>query len=149
MKRTPLTRKTPLRAKSPLKARKPMKRTRTKTTPERQRARGCACLVKAAGVCNGDWSTTVLAHFRFLGECGMASKPDDLQGAHACSACNAWTDSPTPRQVEDVGGRIAYERDRNFYAARALARMRQIDRSRVALEGAIARLKLTSRCLPE
>jgi putative nuclease YbcO-like protein len=124
MKRTPLARKTPLKAKTQLRARAPMRKRSRKTTPMRQGARGQPCLLNVANVCNYNPETTVLAHFRWLGDCGMAFKPDDRQGCPSCDACNRWTDSPTPRQVEDCGGRIAYERDRNFYAARALARLR-------------------------
>lgn len=111
-------------------SRKPMRKSRPKMTPERKAARGMPCLLNVANVCNGDDATTVLAHLRFLGGCGTAFKPDDLQGVHGCSACNTWTDTPTPRQVRACGGRVEYERDRNYYAARGLARMRILDRSK-------------------
>ncbi|EJT82977.1 hypothetical protein PPS11_41385 [Pseudomonas putida S11] len=32
--------------------------------------------------------TTVLAHYRMAGTCGVGYKPNDLQGAWACSACH-------------------------------------------------------------
>jgi hypothetical protein len=98
----------------------------------RKAARGQPCMLNVAGVCNYNPETTVLAHFRWLGNCGTGIKPPDIQGCPACSNCNAWTDSPTPSQVEACGGRIAYERDRSFYAARALVRMRQFDREKAA-----------------
>jgi hypothetical protein len=101
-------------------------------TDLRKLARGQPCFLNVAGVCNYNPETTVLAHFRWLGNCGTGIKPPDTQGAPACDACNRWTDSPTPRQVENCGGRIAYERDRNLYAARALARLREIDREKAA-----------------
>ena len=101
-------------------------------TPLRQAARGQPCCLNVAGVCTYDPARVSLAHFRWLGNCGTGIKPPDSQGAPACDACNTWTDSPTPRQVEACGGRVAYERDRNFYAARALVRMRQFDMENAA-----------------
>lgn len=103
-------------------------RSRPQMTPERKAAKNQPCLLNVANVCNYNTETVSLAHFRWLGECGTGKKPPDSQGCPACSECNRWSDSPTPREVEDCGGRVAYERDRNFYAARALARMRLLDR---------------------
>jgi hypothetical protein len=131
MKRTPLARKTPLRAKAPFQ-RSLMRRRTKRTTPERQAARGQPCFMNVANVCNYNLETTVLIHFRWLGDCGMSIKPSDAQGCPGCSNCNAWTDSPTPQQVEACGGRVAYERDRNFYALRALVRMRKLDMENAA-----------------
>jgi hypothetical protein len=51
-------------------------------------ARGRECQVRIPGVCNGNPETTVLAHYRMAGTCGVGSKPNDLQGAWACSACH-------------------------------------------------------------
>lgn len=51
-------------------------------------ARGRACQIRIPGVCNGNPETTVLAHYRMAGTCGMGMKPNDLQGAWACSACH-------------------------------------------------------------
>lgn len=52
-------------------------------------ARGRDCQIRVPGVCNGDPETTVLAHFRMSGtRCGTGLKPNDLQGAWACSACH-------------------------------------------------------------
>lgn len=130
MKRTPLVRKTELRGFAKLKARKPMRRSRPKMTPDRKAANGAPCVANVANVCNYRTDTTVLAHLRFLGDCGAGLKPPDTQGIEACSACHDWIDKPSPRQVREAGGQVAYERDRNYYAARGLARMRQLDRSR-------------------
>jgi putative nuclease YbcO-like protein len=102
----------------------PMKKSRKASTPTRQAARDKPCLLNVAGVCNYDTATTVLAHFRWLGDCGMGLKPTDFQGCPACDACNTWTDSPSPRQTRD---RLQYESDRNFYAARALVRLRKLE----------------------
>ena len=123
MKRCELARKTPLRSHSELK-RSPMRKKSRKTTPARQAARGMPCLMNVAGVCNYNPETTVLAHFRWLGECGMGIKPSDAQGAWSCSECNRWSDSPTPNESRD---RLNYESNRNFYAARALVRMRILE----------------------
>ena len=51
-------------------------------------ARGRDCMVRIPGVCNGNPETTVLAHYRLAGTCGAGVKPNDLQGAWACSACH-------------------------------------------------------------
>lgn len=51
-------------------------------------ARGRDCQVRIPGLCNGDPATTVLAHYRMAGTCGVGIKPNDLQGAWACSACH-------------------------------------------------------------
>jgi len=53
-----------------------------------QAARGRKCQVRIPGVCNGNPETTVLAHYRMAGTCGVGIKPNDLQGAWACSACH-------------------------------------------------------------
>ncbi|MCY1295723.1 putative nuclease YbcO [compost metagenome] len=51
-------------------------------------ARGRECQVRIPGVCNGNPETTVLAHYRLAGTCGMGIKPHDLLGAWACSSCH-------------------------------------------------------------
>ncbi|MDN7144074.1 DUF1364 domain-containing protein [Pseudomonas sp. JQ170] len=56
-------------------------------------ARGRECQVRIPGVCNGNPETTVLAHYRMSGTCGVGMKPNDLQGAWACSACHDACDS--------------------------------------------------------
>lgn len=101
-----------------------MKRSRPKSTTERRAAKGMPCTMNVSGVCNYDPETTVLIHFRWLGNCGTGIKPSDNQAVNACSNCNRWTDSPTPVESMD---RKQYESDRNFYAARALVRMRELD----------------------
>lgn len=89
MKRTPLQRKTPLKANASIKRTKKRTQSRPKTTPIRQSAKGQPCQVRVPGVCNGDWSTTVLAH---LNGAGMALKAHDHEAAYACSACHEWLD---------------------------------------------------------
>ena len=39
--------------------------------------------------------TTVLAHFRLAGICGIGMKPHDILGAWACSACHDEIDRRT------------------------------------------------------
>lgn len=51
-------------------------------------ARGKDCQVRIPGVCNRDPATTVHAHYRMSGLCGMSLKPDDIFGAHACFECH-------------------------------------------------------------
>ena len=58
-------------------------------------ARGRDCQIRIPGVCNGDPETTVLAHYRMAGTNGMGMKPNDLQGAWACSDCHNCCDSRT------------------------------------------------------
>lgn len=93
-----------------------------KSHKARQAARGQPCLMNVAKVCCYDNDRTVLIHLRWLGDCGTGFKPGDWQAVYACDCCNAWTDNPTPRQLDE-----SYECDRNFYAARALARMRKLE----------------------
>lgn len=54
----------------------------------RKAARGRECTVRIPGYCNGNPETSVLAHYRLAGTCGTGCKPDDTQGAIACSACH-------------------------------------------------------------
>lgn len=55
-------------------------------------ARGRDCQVRVPGVCNGNSETTVLAHYRLAGTSGMGCKPNDFQGAWACSACHDYVE---------------------------------------------------------
>lgn len=58
-------------------------------------ARGRDCMVRIAGICNHNPETVVLAHYRLAGTCGMGIKPNNLQGAWACSACHDAIDGRT------------------------------------------------------
>ncbi|MEQ6971027.1 DUF1364 domain-containing protein [Pectobacterium polaris] len=58
-------------------------------------ARGRDCQVRIPGVCNFNPETTVLAHYRLAGTCGTGIKPDDIQGAWACSSCHDEIDRRT------------------------------------------------------
>lgn len=80
----------PIKRKTPFKAKAPMKRSsRPKATPIRQSANGQPCQVRVPFICNGDSSTTVLAH---LNGAGLALKAHDHEAAYACSACHKWLD---------------------------------------------------------
>ena len=57
----------------------------------RNAAKGQPCTLQIAGVCNGDWATTVLAHLPDESH-GMARKSDDLSACFACDACHAVID---------------------------------------------------------
>lgn len=53
----------------------------------REFARDQDCTANIEGFCNYDSATTVLAHYR-PGFFGLAMKPQDILGAHMCSACH-------------------------------------------------------------
>ena len=53
-------------------------------------------MFRIPGVCNRDWSTTVLAHFREAHVAGIAEKPNDLVAAFACHACHDVVDGRNP-----------------------------------------------------
>lgn len=57
-------------------------------------ARGKPCLLCVAGVCNGNWSTTVAAHSNWvdLGGKSGARKADDCFSVWGCMACHTWLD---------------------------------------------------------
>ncbi|WJV61024.1 DUF1364 domain-containing protein [Pectobacteriaceae bacterium C52] len=61
----------------------------------KKEACGRDCQIRIPGVCNFNSETTVLAHYRFAGTCGTGIKPDDIQGAWACSACHDEIDRRT------------------------------------------------------
>ena len=63
----------------------------------RKAARGMPCQVRVPGICNGNPETTVLAHYRL--NTGGALKPDDTQGAWACSACHDLVDGRTTTKL--------------------------------------------------
>ncbi|WJV61078.1 DUF1364 domain-containing protein [Pectobacteriaceae bacterium C52] len=61
----------------------------------KKEACGRDCQIRIPGVCNFNSETTVLAHYRLSGTCGTGIKPDDIQGAWACSACHDEIDRRT------------------------------------------------------
>ena len=60
----------------------------------RDLARGKPCMVRLP-CCNGNPETTVFAHYRLAGTCGVGLKPPDELGAYACSACHDEVDRRT------------------------------------------------------
>ena len=69
-------------------------------------ARGRECQVRLPR-CNYNVETTVLAHYRLAGTCGAGMKPNDLQGAWACSACHDEIDRRT-RNFDNEFVRLAH-----------------------------------------
>lgn len=72
-------------------------------------ARGRECQVRIPGVCNGNPETTVLAHYRLAGTCGVGAKPNDLQGAWACSACHDACDGRSKQITRDDARKLHAE----------------------------------------
>ncbi|MCR1838438.1 MULTISPECIES: DUF1364 domain-containing protein [Rodentibacter] len=71
----------------------------------RKEAKGRECQVRLPGICNFNPETTVLAHYRL--HSGVALKPDDIQGAWACSACHDECDRRT-RKMDTEYVRLAH-----------------------------------------
>lgn len=69
-------------------------------------AKGRDCQVRLP-CCNYNPATTVLAHYRLAGACGMGMKPNDLQAAYACSSCHDEIDRRT-RLFEHEFVRLAH-----------------------------------------
>lgn len=84
-----------------------------KSNALRESARGEACTVQIAGVCNWLWETTVLAHLPDESN-GMGKKADDISACYACSACHDAID----RRVRSW----ELETDREWYLRRAMVR---------------------------
>lgn len=75
----------------------------------RKEARGRECQVRIPDVCNGNRETTVLAHYRLIGQSGMGIKSDDLAfGAWACSACHDAIDRRAHMDLERDYVRLAH-----------------------------------------
>ncbi|MCQ9124340.1 DUF1364 domain-containing protein [Rodentibacter caecimuris] len=71
----------------------------------RKEAKGRECQVRLPGICNFNPETTVLAHYRL--HSGVALKPDDIQGAWACSDCHDECDRRT-RKMDTEYVRLAH-----------------------------------------
>ncbi|OOF56160.1 hypothetical protein BKK56_04045 [Rodentibacter genomosp. 2] len=71
----------------------------------RKEAKDRECQVRLPGICNFNPETTVLAHYRL--HSGVALKPDDIQGAWACSACHDECDRRT-RKMDTEYVRLAH-----------------------------------------
>ena len=64
--------------------------------------------MRLPGVCCGDSSTTVLAHYRLSGLNGMGIKPPDLMGSWACHACHDAIDRRSHMELEREYVRLAH-----------------------------------------
>lgn len=62
----------------------------------RKLAKGQDCQVRLPDICNFNPETTVLAHYRLSGTCGVGMKPPDLLGAWCCSDCHNVIDGRVP-----------------------------------------------------
>jgi hypothetical protein len=76
-----------------------------KQTKLTKAARGRDCTVRLLG-CPNNTETTVLAHYRLAGTCGMGMKPNNLQGAWCCDYCHSVCDgrikAPEGMTREDI-----------------------------------------------
>jgi len=63
----------------------------SKQTKLTKAARGRDCMVRLPG-CPNNTETTVLAHYRLAGTCGVGIKPNNLQGAWCCDYCHGVCD---------------------------------------------------------
>lgn len=64
-------------------------------------ARGRDCTVRLPG-CPNNTETTVLAHYRLAGTCGVGIKPNNLQGAWADDYCHSAIDGRTKIRLDGV-----------------------------------------------
>jgi hypothetical protein len=68
-------------------------------------ANGRDCQVRLPG-CSNNTETTVLAHYRLAGTCGVGIKPNNLQGAWCCDYCHSVCDgrikAPEGMTREDI-----------------------------------------------
>ncbi len=60
-----------------------------------QLANGQPCLVRLPG-CDGGGETTVAAHYRMAGMCGVGIKPPDILAAWCCHHCHDVIDGRQP-----------------------------------------------------
>lgn len=65
----------------------------------RRAARGQMCTLRLEG-CNYNKETTVLAHVRMAGHCGIGSKPSDIKSCFACSSCHDVIDGRTKGEFD-------------------------------------------------
>ena len=78
------------------------------STKLRNSARGQPCMFQIPGICNGDTTTTVLAHLPSEIK-GLSNKSDDFHAAFACSDCHEVFDNHRLSREESL-----------YYALRAL-----------------------------
>ena len=92
----------------------------------RDLARDQPCMVRLEGVCNGNPETTVLAHYRLAGTCGVGMKPPDECGAWACSACHDAIDRRTHKDLEYDYVRLSHLEGmvRTIYALKQMGKLK-------------------------
>lgn len=92
----------------------------------RASAQGEACTLQIVGVCNGDWSTTVLAHLPDESK-GMGTKADDVSACYACGACHDL--------IDRHGWKLT---DSDWYMRRAMVRTwrRLVEKGIIKIKGA-------------
>ena len=76
-------------------------------TDLRKLARGQPCLVRLPG-CDGGGESTVLAHYRLAGLCGVGMKPPDYIAAWACARCHDAIDFRTKTDMTRHEIRLAH-----------------------------------------
>jgi len=70
-------------------------------------AKGRPCMIRLPG-CDGGGETTVLAHYRLSGTCGVGQKPPDTNGAFACAHCHDVCDGRIKTNLERDYVRLAH-----------------------------------------
>ena len=66
----------------------------------RKAARNKPCTIRLPGVCDGGGESTVLAHYRLAGHCGIGQKPIDLLAAFGCGPCHDVADGRRKSDLE-------------------------------------------------
>lgn len=108
------------------KTRKPLKKSRPKSTPIRNSARGQECTLRFDGICNHNPETTVWCHSNRLADGkGMGLKAPDEQGCYGCSDCHAWLDggyaaSGAIRELVDARFDVARKESQEILKAKGL-----------------------------
>lgn len=108
------------------------------STKLRNSAKGQPCAFCIPGVCNGDPSTTVLAHIRDEHK-GLGNKANDISAAFACSACHDHYDQHRMSREDEL-----------FFALRALQRTHEIwvRLGLMVVPVDVARVKPSTKILP-
>jgi len=101
----------------------------------RDSARGEQCTLKICGICNGDPTTTVLAHLPDESH-GMAKKSDDISACYACAACHDAADGRKQAewQADDI---YEFLNHSDWYFRRAMVRTwrRLIEKGIITIKG--------------
>lgn len=74
----------------------------------RKLARGKPCYIRLPGYCTGGGDTTVLAHYRLAGTCGVGMKPPDVNACPACHVCHDIADGRRQTDLERDYVRLAH-----------------------------------------